>query len=390
MSDPAPALLPDPTLARERDLDALAGMLPFDARERLAVLLTDEDAATLKHLARSGMGANTLRALASDLGYLEAWCLAATGHPLPWPATEALALKFVAHHLWDPAERESDPRHGMPSPVEDDLRDRGLLRVAGPHAVSTVRRRLAHWSTLHRFRGVDGPFKAPRLRTALSLAVRANRRPRARKSQRAVTAAVIEKLLTTCLYDHRLVDVRDRALLLVAFASGGRRRAEVAGLRVEDLVRDPPVPLDPGDPEGAKVPKFTIRLGRTKTTTAEDDARVVVIGRAATALLDWLALAKIETGAVFRRIDRWGRLGSTALDPQSVNAILKARCARAGLDPALFSAHGLRSGFMTEAGKQGVPLPEAMQLSQHRSVQQAARYYNEAEIDKGKAVRLIG
>jgi hypothetical protein len=150
MSDLPPAFLPDPTLARERDLDALAGLLPFDARERLAALLTDEDAATLKHLARSGMGANTLRALASDLGYLEAWCLAATGHPLPWPATEALALKFVAHHLWDPAERESDPRHGMPSAVEDDLRARGLLRVSGPHAVSTVRRRLAHWSTLHR------------------------------------------------------------------------------------------------------------------------------------------------------------------------------------------------------------------------------------------------
>ena len=33
---------------------------------------------------------------------------------------------------------------------------------------------------------------------------------------------------------------------------------------------------------------------------------------------------KIETGAVFRRVDRWGRLGATALDPQSVNAILKA------------------------------------------------------------------
>ena len=47
MSDLPPALLPDPTLARERDLDALAGLLPFDARERLAVLLTDEDAATL-------------------------------------------------------------------------------------------------------------------------------------------------------------------------------------------------------------------------------------------------------------------------------------------------------------------------------------------------------
>jgi integrase len=69
--------------------------------------------------------------------------------------------------------------------------------------------------------------------------------------------------------------------------------------------------------------------------------------------------------------------------------VLKKRCQRAGLDPLLFSAHGLRSGFMTEAGRRGVPLPDAMRLSQHRSVQQAARYYNEAELERGLAVRLI-
>jgi len=34
---------------------------------------------------------------------LETWADAATGQPLSWPATEAFALKFVAHHLWDPA-----------------------------------------------------------------------------------------------------------------------------------------------------------------------------------------------------------------------------------------------------------------------------------------------
>ncbi len=75
----------------------------------------------------------------------------------------------------------------------------------------------------------------------------------------------------------------------------------MAGLRVEDLVREvAPVLRDPADPDSPMVAKITIRLGRTKTTTAEDDARVVVIGRAATALLDWLTLAKIESGAVFR------------------------------------------------------------------------------------------
>jgi hypothetical protein len=37
---------------------------------------------TLKHLAREGMGENSLRALASDLAYLETWADAVIGQPL--------------------------------------------------------------------------------------------------------------------------------------------------------------------------------------------------------------------------------------------------------------------------------------------------------------------
>ncbi|TWB43572.1 hypothetical protein FBZ98_1228 [Rhizobium sp. ERR 922] len=59
---------------RAEELDALDAILPFARRDQLATLLTDQDVATLKYLAKEGMGANTLRALASDLGYLEAWC----------------------------------------------------------------------------------------------------------------------------------------------------------------------------------------------------------------------------------------------------------------------------------------------------------------------------
>lgn len=53
---------------RAEELDALDAILPFDRRDQLAALLTDDDVATLKHLAGEGMGENTLRALASDLG----------------------------------------------------------------------------------------------------------------------------------------------------------------------------------------------------------------------------------------------------------------------------------------------------------------------------------
>lgn len=70
-------------LRRAEELDALDAILPFDRRDQFAALLTDDDVATLKHLAQEGMGENTLRALASDLGYLEAWCRLATGSPSP-------------------------------------------------------------------------------------------------------------------------------------------------------------------------------------------------------------------------------------------------------------------------------------------------------------------
>ena len=387
MTDALPYSERDPETHRALQLDALSAILPADRRDSLAKILTDDDVATLKHLAKEGMGENSLRALASDFAYLEAWALAATGAALPWPAPEGLALKFVAHHLWDPARRETDSSHGMPAEVATTLAVAGLLRSDGPHASATVRRRLSSWSTLHRWRGILGPFAAPTLRAALRLAVRANARPRQRKSRRAVTRDILEQLLAVCASD-RLADCRDRALLLVAFASGGRRRSEIASLRVEQCLDEAAVARDPADPASPRLPCMSLHLGRTKTTGADDDARALLIGPPVEALRLWLERADIAQGAVFRAIDRWGALEDRALTPQAVNLILKKRCAMAGLDAAEFSAHGLRSGYLTEAARAGVPLPEAMQQSQHRSVQQAASYYNDAERRRGKGARL--
>jgi integrase len=81
-------------------------------------------------------------------------------------------------------------------------------------------------------------------------------------------------------------------------------------------------------------------------------------------------------------------MGSNAISGDAVNDIVKRRSQAAGLDPSLFSTHGLRSGYLTQAARDGVSLPEAMQQSQHRSVQQAARYYNNAERSMGRAARL--
>ncbi|NTE84809.1 site-specific integrase [Agrobacterium tumefaciens] len=379
---------PKPTLTavdrRAEELDTIASVLPMERRDELAELLTDQDVETLRHLVNQGMGDNTLRALTSDLAYLEAWGLAATGKSLPWPAPEALLLKFVAHHLWDPHRRETDPDHGMSAGVDENLRSQGFLKSVGPHAPATVRRRLANWSTLTKWRGLDGAFASPALKSAIRLAVRAVPRTRGRKSAKAVTGDVLAKLLATCATES-LRDLRDRAILMVAFASGGRRRSEIAGLRCEQLTVEPPIEI----PDGPPLPSLAIHLGRTKTTTGEQDDVVYLTGRPVEALNAWMAAAKIDKGSVFRGIGRWGTVSRRAIDPQSVNAILKQRAEMAGLDSGDFSAHGLRSGYLTEAANRGIPLPEAMEQSRHRSVQQASSYYNSATRRSGRAARIL-
>ncbi|PDS35103.1 integrase [Rhizobium anhuiense] len=369
---------------RAEMLDAVAAVLPINRRDKLAELLTDQDVETLRHLVKEGIGENTLRALASDLAYLEGWSVAATGAPLPWPAPEALMLKFVAHHLWDPRRRETDPEHGMPLEVDQVLRREGLLKSLGPHAPATVRRRLANWSTLTKWRGLGGTFASPALKSAIRLAVRAVPQTRRRKSAKAVTGDVLAKLLATCCSDS-LRDLRDRAILMVAFASGGRRRSEVVGLRTEQFTVEPPVITEDDTP----LPSLSIHLGRTKNSGGGEDEVVYLTGRPIEALNAWLQAAKIDSGSVFRAIDRWGKVSGRALDPQAVNAILKQRVAMAGLEVGEFSAHGLRSGYLTEAANRGIPLPEAMEQSRHRSVQQASSYYNNATRRSGRAAHML-
>jgi integrase len=330
------------------------------------------------------MGENTLRALTSDLAYLQAWSLAATGRSLTWPAPEALLLKFVAHHLWDPEKRLQDPDHGMPLDVEDKLRLQGLLRSIGPHAPDTVRRRLATWSTLTKWRGLDGFFGSPALKSAIRLAVRARPRPRKRKSAKAVTGDILSRLIATCTTGS-LRDIRDSAILMVAFASGGRRRSEIAGLGIEQLQQEEPIQIDGASP----LLSLSIHLGRTKTSGGDSDEVVYLSGRPVDALSAWLAAAKIEKGSVFRAIDRWGNVSRRPLDPKAINDIVKHRAELAKLDPTEFSAHGLRSGYLTEAANCGIPLPEAMEQSRHRSVQQASEYYNSATRRSGRAARLM-
>ncbi len=73
--------------------------------------------------------------------------------------------------------------------------------------------------------------------------------------------------------------------------------------------------------------------------------------RAVEAVRDWLEAAGITSGPVFRPIARGGRMLTEALSDRSVANIVKDYAERAGLDPAEFSCHSLRSGFPTSAAE---------------------------------------
>jgi integrase len=111
-----------------------------------------------------------------------------------------------------------------------------------------------------------------------------------------------------------------------------------------------------------------------------------IAGVAAEALAAWLLASGITEGAIFRRV-RGSRVAEP-LEPQAVRYIVRRRARLAGLQGD-FSAHSLRSGFMTEAGRQNVPLAEAMALTGHRSVQTALRYFQTGAVQQTRAANLL-
>ncbi|MGO4152504.1 site-specific integrase [Cupriavidus sp. YAF13] len=191
-----------------------------------------------------------------------------------------------------------------------------------------------------------------------------------------MTREPLSRLLETC--DDSLIGLRDRALLLFAWSSGGRRRSEVAGATLANLRR-----LAPGE--------FVYQLSWSKTNQAgadlPDNAKPV-IGAAGAALEAWLAAAGIGDGAIFRRVRRGGHVGE-ALSDAAVRKIVKQRCEAAGLEGD-FSAHSLRSGFVTEAASRQVPMAEAMAMTGHTSVATLVRYFRAADARRSVAADLIG
>lgn len=339
-----------------------------------ALLPTDLPSAELEMLEdlyRRGTPENTVRAWERDLAYLAAWKQAAFGARLEWPEAEAVALRFILDHSADLTEAIGSPREAA-----EALIAAGLRRALTCPAPSTLDRRIASWRAFHRMRNLPSPFEAPLIRQARAKARKAAARPRKPKSQRPITREVLLNLLETC--DNSLRGIRDRAILTLGFASGGRRRSELTALNFDDIARDEDDPA-----------LLWLTLLETKTTGKDLAPRLPVKGMAASALLHWCEECGFDTGPLFRPISRADRPLKRRMSPAGIATILKHRLKCAGLPEDFASPHGLRAGFLTQAALDGAPLAAAMQLSLHKSPIQAQSYYADVEIKENPATELL-
>ncbi len=337
--------------------------------------LSAADQEALTDLYTRGTPANTLRAYERDLLYITAWKAARFGTALDWPESEATALAFLLDHARD---LNDAPETDVARETAEALIAQGLRKSLACPAPSTLDRRIASWLAFHRMKNLASPFDAALVKQARAKARRAAARLPAPKSAHPITRDVLEQLLATCRGTRR--DCRDRAILMLGWASGGRRRSEITGLMRED------VSLKEFDKTGV----VWISLLETKTTTKGETPRLVLRGRAAQALMHWIEVGEITDGALFRPISKADRVLKRRLSPDAIAQIVKHRLKLAGLPEGFASPHGLRSGFLTQAALDGAPIQAAMRLSLHRSMAQAQKYYDDVDIAENPAADLLG
>ena len=339
----------------------------------LATLDAASQAAAAAFVA-AGTAANTVRSYTSALTYWAAWLQGRYGARLgdePLPA--AVAMQFLVDHLARPTEAGAWT-HALPAALDASLVAASVKQRLGPLAFTTVTHRLAVLASWHRVRGWDAPTDTAAVRTLLRQARKAQVRHGVHLRQKtAVTVEPLQALLATC--SDGLRGVRDRALLLLAWSSGGRRRSEVVGLQVTDV-------------RALDTDTWWVALGATKTDTSGIRREKPLRGAAAHALAAWVAAAPAATGPLFRRLHRGGTVGSTALTGDHVARMVQRRARLAGLEGD-WGAHSLRAGFVTEAGRQGVPLGEVMAMTEHRGVGTVMGYFQAGALLHSRASTLL-
>lgn len=286
----------------------------------------------------AGYGAkNTRRAAAADWDHFSDWCESNHCLPLPCkPDDVALYLRVCVEEL-------------------------GLK-------VSTVQRRLWAISEMHRRNSLPAPSDEWVVRNTIRRLRREHSTPPAGKKPLVVED--LKRMLTIC--PQSLVGLRDKAILLIGFASA-LPRAELVALDFEDLER-----ADEG---------IVLRLksGRKIGLPFGKDPLTCPVRT----LSAWLDGAKIEAGPVFRGFTRNGRPRPTRLTAHIVSEIVKKYCGAIGKPESAFAAHSLRAGFAVSAAKAGASESAIQRQTGHASLVSLRKYTGDITLFRRNALSKI-
>jgi site-specific recombinase XerD len=291
--------------------------------------------------AKASKAQSTINAYGSDFRIFESWC---RGRGLTaLPASCEAVVAFLA------------------------------AQAAAGKRASTLQRRLAAIGYMHKIANVPSPIGSESIKATLSGIRRSIGAAPVRK--KAATSDIVLGMAGT-VGGESLRQLRDKAILLIGFASA-MRRSELVALDLSDLE---------WTAEGV-----LIHIRRSKTDQ-EGLGQSVAVPRGATAcpvvaLRAWIDAAGVTEGAVFRRIwnKRAQRVTDRRLHGRAIAAIVKAGAARLGFDVSSFGAHSLRSGLVTSAVKRGVSLLKICDQTRHKSIEMLRVYCRDAELFVGNA-----
>ena len=276
---------------------------------------------------------------------------------------------------------------------------------AGELKLSTLERRLAAIATLHKDEGFGSPAsvaEAPLRRIWRGLV---KEKTRATDSPEPLMAEELRQIVASlprytesfdknafCASagDFTLTSLRDRAILLTGWA-GALRRSELVTLTSEDITFQ-------------RGRGFTMHVGRSKTDQAgEGQYKGIPYGERpqtcpVLSLRKWMQAAsealgrpgEMLRGPIFRRFYRGETVGKSAMSAKYVSRIVKEGAGRVGLDPEDYSAHALRSGFITQAVWAGKRERRVMEHSGHSSRAVFDGYVKEARSFQENPAEGIG
>lgn len=209
---------------------------------------------------------------------------------------------------------------------------------------STVRRKAASISAVHRLSNLDDPTKHPEVKITFR---KISRQLGSRLDQAyPVTRPVLDLLIKSCGHDLR--GIRNKALLLLAYDSM-RRRSELISLRVTDI-------------EWLPDETAFILLRRCKTDQLGTGKWIHLTIETALAIKNWIYISNIDNGFLLRGIRPSGEI-TKSLSESRIPRIYKTLAKQAQLADKIIaeiSGHSMRVGRAQDLLTQGASLPQIM------------------------------